>query len=211
MRQTPKIARWLSGIWGPYPYKNIGGVVPNVDLGYALENQTRPVYGRDMFRSGAARSLIVHELAHQWFGDRVSVRRWRDIWLNEGFAMYSEWLWDAHTGDERPDHRLHRFYRVFEPASRFWDLHIGDPGPRRLFDDAVYVRGAMTVQAIRNRVGSRDFFDIARRWTHRGGGVGSTRELERLAERVSGENLHGLLHAWLYTGSKPARTAVNGL
>ena len=211
VRQTPKIVRWLSGIWGPYPYKNIGGVVPNVDLGYALENQTRPVYGRDMFRSGAARSLIVHELAHQWFGDRVSVRRWRDIWLNEGFATYSEWLWDAHTGDEQPDHRLHRFYRVFEPSSPFWDLHIGDPGPRRLFDDAVYVRGAMTIQAIRNRVGSRDFFDIARRWTHHGDGVGSTRELERLAERVSGENLHGLLHAWLYSGSKPARTAVNGL
>jgi aminopeptidase N len=211
VRQTPSLVRWLSHRWGPYPYRVVGGVVPNVDLGYALENQTRPVYGRDMFRAGVARSLVVHELAHQWFGDRVAVRRWRDIWLNEGFATYTEWLWDAHTGGERPDHRLHRIYRAFERSSQFWDLRIGDPGPERLFDEAVYVRGAMTVQALRNRVGSRDFFAIARRWTHHGDGVGSTRELERLAERISGEDLHGLLRAWLYRGIKPPRTRANGL
>jgi aminopeptidase N len=211
VRKTPAIVRWLSQTWGPYPYRNVGGVVPNVDLGYALENQTRPVYGRDMFYRGAARSLVVHELAHQWFGDRVSLRRWRDIWLNEGFAMYTEWLWGAHTGGEGPDHHLHRMYDAFEASNPFWDLRIGDPGPRRLFDDAVYVRGAMTVQAIRNRVGSRDFFTIARRWTHHGDGVGSTRELRRLVERVSGEDIQGLLRTWLYRGAKPARTAANGL
>jgi aminopeptidase N len=211
IRQTPTIVRWLSRLWGPYPYHNIGGVVPNVDLGYALENQTRPVYGRDMFGWGAARSLVAHELAHQWFGDRVSVRRWRDIWLNEGFATYTEWLWDAHSGGESPNHRLHRLYGVFEPASRFWNLRIGDPGPRRLFDEAVYLRGAMTVQAIRNRVGSRDFFEIARRWTHRGDGVGSTAEFARLAERVSGIDLGPLLHAWLESTGKPSRTGAHGL
>jgi aminopeptidase N len=102
-------------------------------------------------------------------------------------------------------------YGVFERSNAFWDLRIGDPGPARLFDDAVYVRGAMTVQAIRNRVGRHDFFEIARRWTHARDGVGSTRELERLTERVSGENLHGLLRAWLYRGTKPARTPANGL
>jgi aminopeptidase N len=211
VRQTPKIVRWLSRIWGPYPYAQVGGVVPNVGLGYALENQTRPVYGRDMFRWGAARSLVAHELAHQWFGDRVSLRCWRDIWLNEGFATYTEWLWDAHTGGESPSQRLQRLYGAFERSSRFWDLRIGNPGLARLFDDAVYVRGAMTVQAIRNRVGSRDFFEIARRWTHRHAGVGSTAGFAQLAERVSGVDLHPLLHAWLYSTAKPSRTSAHGL
>jgi aminopeptidase N len=208
---SPRILRWLTHVWGPYPFHQLGGVVPNVRLGYALENQTRPVYGRDMFSAGVDRSLVAHELAHQWFGDRVALRRWRDIWLNEGFATYTEWLWDVHTGGEGPGHRLHRVYDVFEGSNPFWDLRIGDPGPRRLFDDAVYMRGAMTVQAIRNRVGGDDFFRIARRWTHGGDGVGSTREFERLAERISGENLHGLLRVWLYRGSKPPRTAAYGL
>lgn len=210
VRHTPQAVRFLERVWGRYPFDALGGVVPARSLGFALENQTRPVYGRDMFFWGVDRSVVVHELAHQWFGDRVSLRRWRDIWLSEGWATYSEWLWAAHRGGPSPKRELMRRYRLFEPSSAFWDLTIGDPGPRRLFDTAVYDRGAMTVQALRNRVGSRDFFTIARRWTH-GDGVGSTRELKRLAERVSGQQLDGLFRAWLYVGAKPARTAANGL
>jgi aminopeptidase N len=210
LRATPRIVAWLERTWGRYPYRQMGGVVPNVDLGFALENQTRPVYGRDMFGFGAARSLVVHELAHQWFGDRVSLRRWKDIWLNEGFATYSEWLWDAHNGGRSPQQRLMRFYRLFEASNPFWKLRIGDPGAARLFDEAVYDRGAMTVQALRNRVGRDDFFRITRRWTHGRDGVGSTRELTTLAEHISGEKLDGFFRHWLYAGTKPARTAENG-
>ncbi len=212
VRMTPSVVRWLSSIWGTYPYEQIGGVVPNVRLGYALENQTRPVYGRDMFIGGLDRSLIVHEMSHQWFGDRVSVRRWKDIWLNEGFATYTEWIWSHHNGGRSPESIFRTNYRVFEPSSGYWKLPIGNPGPTRLFDYAVYERGAMTLQALRNRVGGRDFFTIARRWVHANqSGVGGTGQFKRLAERVSGEQLDGLFRAWLYSGRKPAPTKANGL
>ena len=212
VRSTPTVVRWLSSIWGRYPYGQLGGVVPNVRLGYALENQTRPVYGRDMWFGGVDRSLVAHELSHQWFGDRASLRRWRDIWLNEGFATYTEWLWAHHTGDRTPQSRFRSIYDAFEASSSYWKLHIGDPGPDRLFDAAVYERGAMTLQALRNRVGGHDFFTIARRWVHgKADGVGGTGELKRLAERVSGEQLDGLFRAWLYSGRKPAPTRSNGL
>ena len=212
VRLTPTMVHWLSKVWGRYPYGQIGGVVPNVNLGYALENQTRPVYGRDMFAGGVDRGLIAHELAHQWFGDRVSLRRWSSIWLNEGFATYTEWLWSFHTGGRSPQGTFLNTYHAFEASSDYWKLPIGNPGPKRLFDFAVYERGAMTLQALRNRVGGRDFFTIARRWVHDNrDGVGGTGELKQLAERVSGKQLDGLFRAWLYSGHKPAPTEANGL
>ena len=211
LHQTPSMVRWLSSVWGPYPYRQLGGVVPDVNLGFALETQTRPVYGRDMFAGGVDRTLIAHELAHQWFGDRVSLRRWQDIWLNEGFATYAEWMQIRRDGGRPPVGNFLSTYHAFEASSAFWKLPIGNPGPSRMFDQAVYERGAMTLQALRNRVGGRDFFTIARHWAHRNPGVGGTGDFKRLAERVSGRQLDGLFRAWLYSGSKPAPTHANGL
>ena len=84
---------WQARQWGPYPFDALGGVAPAADFGFALENQTRPVYTRGFWSGGSNIYVVVHELAHQWFGDSVAVRNWRDIWLNEGFATFTTWLW----------------------------------------------------------------------------------------------------------------------
>jgi len=212
LRLTGEITRWLERSWGRYPYRQIGGVVPNTSLGFALENQTRPVYSPYFFGYGVSRSIIVHEMAHQWFGDRVAVKRWKHIWLNEGPATYAEWMWESHRGGRTPQRQFLNTYRSFEPSSAFWKLPIGDPGSNRIFDEAVYVRGAMVIQALRNRVGDCDFFSIMRHWVHANAdGLGGTHEFKVRAERISGEQLDSLFRSWLLSGKKPPPTALNGL
>ena len=118
----------------------------------------------------------------------------------------------AHPRRSPPADRLAFLYGAIPASDPFWDLKIGDPGAARLFDGAVYDRGAMTAQALRNRVGSGVFFRIVRTWlrTHRDG-TGTTKQFKALAERISGEQLDGFFDAWLFTGSKPANTPANGL
>ena len=97
------------------------------------------------------------------------------------------------------------FYASVIPADdSFWQLTIGDPGPDDLFDGPVYVRGAMTLQALRNEVGDDAFFRILRRWAavHAGGNV-RTGQFIRLAERISGQQLDDLFETWLFTPEKP--------
>ena len=98
--REPEIIAFLSGIFGRYPFSAAGGIVDDVQgLGFALENQTRPVYAPDFFDSPeSGDSVVVHELAHQWTGDSLAVAAWQHIWLNEGFATYAEWLWSEREG-----------------------------------------------------------------------------------------------------------------
>ncbi len=213
IRFTDAATTFLAERLGPYPFAQIGGVVPSgAGFGFALETQTRPVYTRGFFDNGLNASVVIHEMAHQWFGDSVSVHRWKNIWLNEGFATYMEWLWEHTQGAPLPANRLALLYGGIPASDPFWDLKIGDPGAARLFDGAVYDRGAMTAQALRNRVGSGVFFRIVRTWlrTHRDG-TGTTKQFKALAERLSGEQLDGFFDAWLFTGAKPADTPANGL
>jgi aminopeptidase N len=209
LRRTPAFVRWLQSQLGPYPFSTTGGVVTSLNPGFSLENQTRPTYpglGR------GSTSLMVHELAHQWLGDSVSVYNWRDIWLNEGAATFMEvryaethggqpahaWLMDRYTGAPRGD--------------SFWKLRIANPGAGRIFDFRIYLRGGMALQALRQRVGNADFWRLMRSWV-RGHRIdnGSTRDFLSVAERVTGENLNGFFNAWFFSPTKPARTRANGL
>ncbi len=201
----------LDDSFGPYPFNTVGAIVESQDdLRFALETQTRPVYSKLFWldREGNVENgdgVVVHELAHQWFGDDVALARWQDIWLNEGFASYAEWLWAEHEGQGTPAQIFRATYEAIPEDDPFWDLPIGDPGVEMLFNDPVYVRGAMTVQALREEVGDAAFFEILREWTSsKGGGNGTTPQFIALAEEVSGMQLDDFFDTWLFTGERPA-------
>jgi aminopeptidase N len=150
----------------------------------------------------------VHELAHQWFGDDVALARWQDIWLNEGFATYAEWLWEEHEGRATPEEIFQATYDAIPADDPFWSVVIGDPGIDLLFDNAIYVRGAMTLQALRNEVGDDAFWAIIRGWAAaKSGGNATTDEFITFAEQVSGQQLDELFDTWLFTPSKPVLSA----
>lgn len=204
VERTPEILRWESGRFGPYPFHAQGGVV-STHLGFALEDQTRPVYSAKFFADGADPYVIVHENAHQWFGDSVSIASWRDIWLNEGFAGFAEWLWSEHTGEGTTAQLADYSYTQHDADDPFWQVLPADPGPEHQFSDAVYDRGAMALEAFRARVGDDAFFATLRDWAagHRNGN-GTIEQFIALAEQDSGQPLYDLFHTWLFTKGKPA-------
>ncbi len=209
MKRTPGIVAGLEKDLGDYPFSVVGGITTSLNPGFALENQTRPTYPAV---GGTYTSLVVHELAHQWFGDDIAVQGWRDIWLNEGFASFMEWRWTETHGGRSADATLRSYVDNVPASSDFWGVVVADPGADKVFDPAVYDRGAMTLQALRNRVGDDAFWGILRTWIReQRGGNGATEEFEEVAARVSGQDLGSFFTAWLRTPSKPSATADNGL
>ena len=207
VERTPEITRFLSGIFGPYPFNNLGGVVPNAPaMGFALENQTRPVYGSVFWGGGEPDvRVVVHELAHQWFGDSVSLSRWSDIWLNEGFAAYAEWLYTERTGGRSAQQTATQTYALFPADSEYWRTPPGDPGAADVLSGPVYSRGAMALQALRVEVGDQDFFAALRTWaTERRGGNGTVQDFLAVIERVSNEQVDDVAQTWLFTPSRPS-------
>ena len=204
--RQPEIIDFLAGYFGKYPFSAAGGIVDNVQgLGFALENQTRPIYAPDFFTDSiSGDSVVVHELTHQWYGDNLRLGDWRDIWLNEGFATYGEWLWSDHEGLGSPQDLFDFYTSVIEADSPFWTVEIGDPSPNLLFDIAVYYRGAMTLHALRLTIGDDAFFTLLKSWAEmQSGDTVSTPEFIALAEQLSGQQLDDFFNEWLYTPSKP--------
>jgi aminopeptidase N len=201
----PEIIAFFSDLYGEYPFSAGGGIIDWApDVGYALESQTRPNY--DTIPSA---STVVHEIAHQWFGNAVTPSVWPDIWLNEGFATFSEWIYDERHGGPPAQEAYDELCATAEDSEEGQDLWFPPPAKledaSQLFHTPVYDRGAMTLQALRNEVGERRFFRILRLWyaDNRYGNV-TTADFIALAEEVAGRDLDDFFHAWLYEEGRPA-------
>ena len=204
LARTPEVIRFESRQFGPYPFDAMGGVAPAADVGFALENQTRPVYTRGFWRNGPNIYVVVHELAHQWYGDSVSVQNWRDIWLNEGFASFAEWLWSEKHGEGTGAAAVPDYWDYYAGSDRLLErASSATPAPSNEFNGAVYDRGAMTLQALRTRIGDDAFFTTMRKWAaERRYGNGAIRGVHRARRAGLGR---GPRRRSSTRGSTPAR------
>ena len=190
-------------LFGPYPFDRYGLAITDSTPGLAMETQ-----GLALFSSGdldgsldlRQHLLLAHELAHQWFGDAVSPGTWNDIWLNEGFATYAQWLWLEAAG--------------FSTVEAFATDALGalpDAGgpvarPDELFGAVSYDGGAIVLHALRSSIGDEDFFAGLQAWVAEHlDGAATTDDLQDVFERVSGRDLEPFFDAWVATEERPDR------
>ena len=191
------------GLFGPYPFDAYGIAVVD-EFEAALENQTLSIFGRGFVDSPQLfETVLVHELAHQWFGNSVTPGDWGDIWLNEGFATYAEWLWIEHTkGAPAMQATVQGERNQIALSSSL--RPPGNPPADDLFNASVYVRGGLVLHALRTEIGDDAFFatllEYATKYRY---SVVSTSDFVDTAEAVSGRELDDLFDVWLYGDGVP--------
>jgi aminopeptidase N len=228
-RLEPALARvrgqldYMVGKVGRFPFATYGSLFSDARFPFALEDQTLSLYPAALFDPRSPGSfgdpryyapVMVHELAHQWFGDDVTPARWSDVWLNEGHATWYEWEYAAEHGDA--DFYLgasftERMRAAYEAGNEMRATFGPVAAPRHgaddvagLFSSNVYDGGALVLYALRQEVGDAVFRRIEREWPRRfGGGPASTADFIRLASAVARRDLAPFLTAWLYGKRTP--------
>ena len=193
---------FYSSIYGPYPFNAVGAIVDSAKVvGYSLETQTKP-----NFPYVPDEATLVHELSHMWFGDSLTLGVWPDIWLHEGFATWSEWIWSERQGNKSAHQWFEQLYNTPAKDTAFWGPAVADfTDPALLFNGTVYYRGGMTLQALREKIGDLAFFQLLRDWaTQNRYGTVTTAQFIALAEKESGRDLTQFFKVWIFEAEKPA-------
>lgn len=199
----PQQIEFFEGLFGPYPLDSYGIAITDSFGGLAMETQSRSLFSRADLAGELGwneQMLLSHELAHQWFGDAVTPASWSDIWLNESFATYGQWLWLEHLGLGSVD-------RSATDALAAPAFHpVADPSVDDMFGSNSYEGGAAVLHALRRTIGDDVFFRLLRRWVSDNAGESrTTADFVALAEQVSGRDLKEFFDTWLYAVDKPSR------
>jgi aminopeptidase N len=196
--KLPEILDFLESKFGKYPVDAAGGIFLAEPIGFSLETLSRPIY------SGRAGNVdtIVHENAHQWYGDTVAVDHWKDVCLNECFASYAEWLWSQ--AKDGVDLDAQYLAKVKTASTAFWNGKLYDMGPGNEFT-YVYSKGPLALHALSKFMGQAAFDRVLKTWNglHHDGNA-SMQEFQHYAEKVSHKDLQGFFDAWIYGNGKPS-------
>ncbi|WP_030301582.1 M1 family metallopeptidase [Streptomyces katrae] len=215
LTKTAGHVRWMEQRVGRYPFENYGVLIARAKTGFELETQTLSLFENGLF-SGAGypewyvEAVMVHELAHQWFGDSVTPRTWSDLWLNEGHATWYEALYADGLGKYSLERRMREAYQ----RSDQWRAAGGPPAAPKpaapgekigLFRPVVYDGAALILYALRQEIGAKAFDRLERRWVaEHQDGIAGTDDFVRLASDVAGRDLEPFLKPWLYGKTTPA-------
>ncbi|WP_433728265.1 M1 family metallopeptidase [Nocardia sp. CA-129566] len=199
-QRLPEVLDFAEALYGPYPFDTAGGIYVDSDLKFSLETQTRPIYApwTDL-------PTMVHEIAHQWWGDSVSVRQWSDICLNECFASYTaDYLWPERMEGKDVDADYRDTIRKNRDEPKFWDIPLENPGVGNEFT-SVYYRGPLFLHALRKQLGDDIFFAAVRQFNaaHAYGNA-SMREFRTFMQSKSPTDLTGFFDAWLNRTTPPS-------
>jgi aminopeptidase N len=217
--KTPEMIRWMSERLGvDYPWPRYDQVVVWDFIFGGMENVAATTLTELSLTDERAaldwnaEDLILHELAHQWFGDLVTCSDWSQAWLNEGWATYSEHLWRCHDlSQEDGDHglftQLGNYLREASSRYRRPIVHFGYRSPIDLFDRHLYEKGALVLHTLRHTLGDEIFFAGTTRYlkTHAEGSV-HTLDFQRAMEQTSGRNLDRFFQQWIHGAGHPNLT-----
>ncbi|NLX11541.1 MAG: hypothetical protein GXY36_17995 [Chloroflexi bacterium] len=204
---TPETLLLFADLFGPYPFESYGHVItPQTSM--ALETQSMTVMPESVLNLTEASlyPLLAHELAHQWYGNAVTPAAWTDIWLNEGFATYAEWL----AQEDRYGASTALAARSYSEQALLTDRRTTPliaPAPAEMFGVASYDKGAWVLHMLRAEIGDAAFFDLLRAYVARfGDRPAGSLDFWQLAEQISGQNLGWFFEQWLLQGGLPRYT-----